>query len=92
MPDVIHEPARETPVSHSVDLLVAGGGASGVAAAVTAARMGLSVVMAEFTAIPGGMITHVNRWFSRDFQNKGGFTRDRRPYLWWNVLNDGAAE
>ncbi len=75
MPDVIHEPARETPVSHSVDLLVAGGGASGVAAAVTAARMGLSVVMAEFTAIPGGMITHVNRWFSRDFQNKGGFTR-----------------
>jgi hypothetical protein len=23
---------------------------------------------------------------------KGGFTRDRRPYLWWNVLNDGAAE
>ena len=76
MPDVIHEPARETPVSHSVDLLVAGGGASGVAAAVSAARMGLSVVMAEFTAIPGGMITHVNRWFSRDFQNKGGYTRE----------------
>ena len=23
---------------------------------------------------------------------KGGFTRDRRPYLWWNVFNDGAAE
>jgi hypothetical protein len=23
---------------------------------------------------------------------KGGFTRDRRPYLWWRVFNDGAAE
>ncbi|MDP6775621.1 MAG: FAD-dependent oxidoreductase [Candidatus Latescibacteria bacterium] len=76
MPDVIREPARETPVSHTVDLLVAGGGASGVAAAVSAARMGLSVVMAELTAIPGGMITHVNRWFSRDFENKGGYTRE----------------
>ena len=20
---------------------------------------------------------------------KGGFTRDRRPYLWWSVFNDG---
>ena len=23
---------------------------------------------------------------------KGGFTRDRRPYLWWSVFNDGATE
>ncbi len=23
---------------------------------------------------------------------KGGFTRDRRPYLWWSVFNDGAGE
>ena len=23
---------------------------------------------------------------------KGGFTRDRRPYLWWSVLNDSTTE
>ncbi len=69
------EPAREIPVSHEVDVVVAGGGASGAAAAVCAARSGLSVVMVEQTAIPGGMLTHVTSWLN-DFENKGGFARE----------------
>lgn len=68
-----HEPARELEVSHDVDVVVAGGGTAGVAAAVCAARLGLSTVMVERTAMSGGMVTHVTQWLS-DFDNKGGFT------------------
>ena len=70
----IHEPARETPITHRADLVVAGGGTAGVACAVCAARLGLSVVMVENSAIPGGMVTHVTHW-TNDFDNKGGFAR-----------------
>jgi hypothetical protein len=69
------EPAREIPVSHDVDVVVAGGGTAGTAAAVCAARLGLSVAMVEQTAIPGGMVTHVTHWLS-DFDNKGGFAQE----------------
>ena len=73
--DTYREPAREIPVSHDVDVVVAGGGAAGTAAAVCAARLGLSVAMVEQTAIPGGMLTHVTSWLS-DFDNKGGFAKE----------------
>ncbi len=43
--NTILEPAREIPVTHEVDLVVAGGGTAGVACAVCAARAGLKVVM-----------------------------------------------
>jgi len=69
------EPARSIPVSHRADVVVAGGGTAGVAAAVSAARLGLSVVMIERSAIPGGMVTHVTQWLN-DFENKGGFARE----------------
>ena len=46
----ILEPAREIPVTHEADLVVAGGGTAGVACAVCAARAGLKVVMIEQTA------------------------------------------
>ena len=71
----VHEPARETPITHRADLVVAGGGTAGVACAVCAARLGLSVVMVENSAIPGGMVTHVTHW-TNDFDNKGGFARE----------------
>ena len=80
MTDVIYEPARQTPVMHSVDVVVAGGGTAGVSAAVTASRMGLSVVMVERSAIPGGMVTHVTQWLN-DFENKGGFAREFLDHL-----------
>ncbi len=51
---VLHE---EIPVRHDVDVFVAGGGPSGVAAAVVAARQGRSVFLAEGQACLGGMGT-----------------------------------
>ncbi len=74
------EPAREIPISHKVDLVVAGGGVSGIASAICAARMGLSVIMIEQSAIPGGMLTHVTSWLN-DFDNKGGFPREFMNHL-----------
>ena len=38
MTDFIAEPERQIPVSHDVDVVVAGGGTAGIAAAVCAAR------------------------------------------------------
>lgn len=80
MPDTINEPAREIPVTHDVDVVVAGGGTAGTAAAICAARMGLSVVMVERTAQPGGMVTHVTQWLN-DFDNKGGFAAEFREQI-----------
>ena len=48
---------RNIPVRHNVDVFVAGGGPAGVAAAVTAARQGRSVFMAEGHTCFGGMGT-----------------------------------
>ncbi len=48
---------REIPVRHEVDVFVAGGGPSGVAAALAAARQGASVLIAEGQACFGGMGT-----------------------------------
>jgi hypothetical protein len=48
---------REVPVRHTVDVFVAGGGPAGLAAAVTAARQGRSVFLAEGQSCFGGMGT-----------------------------------
>jgi hypothetical protein len=53
----IHEPARETPVTHAADVLVVGGGSAGVAAAVAAAREGADVLLAERYGSLGGLAT-----------------------------------
>ena len=49
--------SRTIPVRHEVDIFVAGGGPAGVAAALTAARQGKSVYIAEGQACFGGMGT-----------------------------------
>ncbi|MCX5685349.1 MAG: FAD-dependent oxidoreductase, partial [Planctomycetota bacterium] len=49
--------ACEIPIRHTVDVFVAGGGPSGLAAAVTAARQGRSVFLAEGHTCFGGMGT-----------------------------------
>ena len=49
--------ACDVPVRHTVDVFVAGGGPSGLAAAVTAARQGRSVFLAEGHTCFGGMGT-----------------------------------
>lgn len=52
--DMILEPARETPVVASADVLVVGGGPAGIAAAVAAARAGAGVLLAERYGFLGG--------------------------------------
>ena len=52
-----HRLTREIPVDESYDILVAGGGPAGSAAAVCAARLGAKVLLAEATGCLGGMGT-----------------------------------
>jgi hypothetical protein len=53
----IVEPAREAPIYHRCDVLVVGGGPSGCAAAVSAARAGADVVLLERYNHLGGLST-----------------------------------
>ena len=57
---VIREAARETPVVDQVDVLVAGGGPAGIAAALAAARAGARTMLMERYGYLGGMITGAN--------------------------------
>ena len=53
----IHEPARTVPVFRDCDVLVVGGGPSGTAAAIAAARTGAEVVLLERANHLGGLST-----------------------------------
>ena len=57
MHDYIKEPARETPVAMETEVLVAGAGIAGIAAALSAARHGKKVLLLEREFAPGGMAT-----------------------------------
>ena len=48
---------REIPIKYNIDVFVAGGGPAGIAAAVTAARFGAKVYLAEAHSCLGGMGT-----------------------------------
>jgi len=52
-----NEPARDIPVAHSADVVVAGGGPGGVSAAIAAARAGAHTLLVERSAVLGGMAT-----------------------------------
>jgi len=52
-----NEPAREVPIVERADVLVAGGGPAGVAAALAAARRGVSVRLIESNGCLGGTWT-----------------------------------
>lgn len=54
---MVHEPARGTPVFAEVDVLVVGGGPAGLAAAVSAARLGAQTLLLERHGFLGGMGT-----------------------------------
>ena len=53
----VKESARDVPVAGSCDVLIAGGGPAGIAAAVTAARKGAKVVLLEMQGCLGGIWT-----------------------------------
>jgi len=56
---------REIPIESSYDVVVAGGGPSGVAAAIAAARLGAKTLLVEATGALGGMGTNglVANWY-----------------------------
>ena len=55
----VHEPARDVPVVRDCEVLVVGGGPSGLAAALAAARAGADVVLLERFGCFGGNLTVV---------------------------------
>jgi glycine/D-amino acid oxidase-like deaminating enzyme len=55
--DFITEPERKIPVIANVDLLVCGGGFAGVAAALSAAKNGVRVMLLEKYGFLGGLVT-----------------------------------
>ena len=55
--ETIEEPARQVPVVEDADVLVAGSGPAGIAAALAAAREGAKTVLVERYGYLGGMIT-----------------------------------
>jgi ribulose 1,5-bisphosphate synthetase/thiazole synthase len=57
MTDAVQEAARRTPVADAVDVVVAGGGPAGIAAALAAARQGAQTLLVERYGYLGGMIT-----------------------------------
>ena len=64
--------------AHVYDLVVAGGGLSGVAAAVAAARLGLDVLLIERMSFLGGMATNglVNPWMPFTMKYPNGSSED----------------
>ncbi len=72
---------REIPVTREVDVCIVGGGPSGCAAAVTAARMGASVFIAENSGCFGGlgtigMVSGFCQFSDGVNWNAGGFGRE----------------
>ena len=55
--ETVYEPSRKTPVKAHADVVVAGGGVAGVAAALAARRAGASVVLLEKECGLGGLAT-----------------------------------
>lgn len=76
MTNTIHESARDVPVHASVDVLVVGGGPSGLAAAITAAREGADTMLMERYGCFGGVLTLVGvegfAWYRHAGTIEGG--------------------
>lgn len=71
---IYNEPSREIPVLAEVDVLVVGGGPSGVCAAVGAAKTGAETMLVESMGSFGGM------WTNGLVTTLGGFNSWLKPY------------
>ncbi|MHA1891565.1 MAG: FAD-dependent oxidoreductase, partial [Promethearchaeota archaeon] len=73
------EESRETPIVKEYDVIVVGGSQSGVAAAVSAAREGVKVLLVERNCFLGGQSvgTMVVQWEKRAFINNLGAVATR---------------
>ena len=69
----VYEPGRNLPISGQADVIVCGAGPAGVAAALGAASCGVSVILLESSAMPGGIMTSRMMPNIIDANNKGGF-------------------
>ncbi len=90
-PSVVEKTSCEVPPNADYDLLVIGGTASGVAAAVTAARLGLRVALVEETNRLGGMAPNgLGSTDLRDIAHSNGFFEDfRRSVVEFYGTGDG---
>ena len=70
----VEEPGRKIPIIAQVDVLVVGGGPSGVCAAVAAARAGMRTFLVEQYGFSGGM------WTAGMVLTLAGFNSWLRPY------------
>jgi len=71
-----HEPARDVPVVERADVLVAGGGPAGVAAALAAARRGATTRLIEANGCLGGTWTAGLLSWILDSGNKKGIIKE----------------
>jgi len=70
--DYVLEPSKRIPVAYDADVVVAGGGFSGIAAAIAAARQGAKTVLIERQGTVGGSFgpgMHFQRVFLQDDPN-----------------------
>lgn len=72
----VHEPARAVPLVRATDVIVAGGGPAGIAAALAAARGGARVTLLEAQGCLGGVWTSGLLSWIIDAQGKPGLMRE----------------
>lgn len=80
-PALLHEHARQLPVSGSYDVIVSGAGPAGVTAAIEAGRNGARVLLIEVQGCLGGVWTSGLLTWILDQQNKPGIMRELETRL-----------